>query len=74
MFLNFGEDGYNRNCNTKSQVRADEDLVFCAVVGFGVEDVERHNRDDRKDVNEACEGQQGSIPEPWASLLHSIYP
>lgn len=40
MFLNFGEDGYNRNCNTKNQVQADEDLVFRAVVRLGVEDVE----------------------------------
>lgn len=74
MFLNFGEDGYNGNCNTKDQVQADEDLVFCAVVRFGVEDVEQHGKDDRQDIEEACKRQQGSVPEPWVSFLHSIYP
>lgn len=74
MFLNFREDGHNRNCNTKNQVEADEDLVFCAVVRLGVEDVEQRSKDDGEDVKEACKGQQGSIPEPWVSFLHSIYP
>lgn len=50
MFLNFREDGHNRNCNTKNQVEADEDLVFCAVVRLGVEDVEQRSKDDGEDV------------------------
>lgn len=44
MFLNFGEDGHNRNCNTEDEVQADEDLVLCAAVRLSVEDVEQCGR------------------------------
>lgn len=54
MFLNFGEDGHNRNCNTEDEVQADEDLVLCAAVRPGVEDVEQRGKDDRQDIEEAC--------------------
>lgn len=74
MFLNFGEDGHNRNCNTEDEVQTDEDLVLCAAVRLSVEDVEQCGKDDRQDIEEACKRQQGSIPEPWVSFLHSIYP
>lgn len=58
-YLNFGEDGHNRNCNTEDEVQADEDLVLCAAVRLSVEDVEQCGKDDRQDIEEACKRQQG---------------
>lgn len=50
-------DWYNRNHNAKDQIKTDEELVFCAAIGFGVVWVEQCDKDDWQDVTKACERQ-----------------
>ena len=58
MYLDFGQDGDDRDDDAEDEVEADEDLVFSAVVRLGVVHVEQHDRCERQRVVEDREGQQ----------------
>lgn len=49
-YLNFGNNSNDGHYDAEYQVEADEDLVLGAVIGLGVEHVEKHNSSESKGV------------------------
>lgn len=57
-YLNFRQNGHNRNSNAEDEVEADENFVLCAVVRFGVIHIEEHDSSKSQRIEDEGAGQK----------------
>lgn len=57
-YLNFGQDGNNRDDDTEDKVEADDNLVLFAVIRLRVVNIEQHNSGESQSVIQEGERQQ----------------
>lgn len=71
--LYFWKNGHHRHNDTKDEVEADEDFVFCAVIWLCVEYIEQNHSSKGTDILYQCEREQGCGKNTHLSIFFSQY-
>lgn len=71
--LHFWKNGHHRHNDTKDEVEADEDFVFCAVIWLCVEYIEQNHSSKGTDILHQCEREQGCGKKHTSVNIFSQY-